>query len=429
MMKNIRKITSIALIASLLVGCIPPGMVKPSGSQQKTTTAKPKWGEHVATAPKESFYLEDRLGRLGTTPKQASAINGWESVSAKYANLKSLNTTQTIELGKAITPLLIEADKEWLALNPSNREREIVGRLTEREKEVDADILPLYKAMVKARALSPDSEDSIGFNESKTSRILKESLLAIRLGAADESYIKNLNAEHFKMMDEAYPNGSKVLNSYLKDSYTYGGKNYANAQAKGAVIKNSWNDAKVDALNDFGTSYCDAVLMSKDRNHYEGGVMGRSLQDVAAFLKDKTIAGTSASAASARLAALLKGNDFKSKLVQDLIKSTPVIGVALSVYELSSGHNVFTGEPLSPSERVLGLASCVPGVGALGSSLRLAERAPLVRNAFARAQSSGKYVNVASAAFSDSVEGALGEYSPKTMVDNFYLKQVKLALN
>lgn len=71
---------------------------------------------------------------------------------------------------------------------------------------------------------------------------------------------------------------------------------------------------------------------------------------------------------------------------QYLLHIAPGVGQAISICEGVSGHNFFTGDPLSPTERLVAFAGCVPGEAAIARTLggipQMVEvLQPLVRNA------------------------------------------------
>lgn len=429
-MNIFKKSVALIMIASILAGCIPPGMEKPSTQAGKPSAAWSKGYDPYADvkaekkardARKNEFYTSNKLLKLPPTTEQSKALSDWEAAKAKYAKVKILNVKQSAELGAAMAPLLLAADKEWMSLNPSSKEVEIVGRLASRSVDVDPAILPLYESVVKYRALHPQDESAAGIQESDLNKKIKEIVLAIRMGPYDETKIKQLvtNGAYGKILNDAHPNGYKVFHDYLTKSYTAGAAEYARAQQ----MKPSKYDAlnvEGDIIRDFGLSYCDEKLNSKDRNHFsEGGVMMAAAQDAARFIADKTIAGTSPSSASAEMAGLLLKGRLASPVAQGLVASVPGVGVAIAAYELYTGKNAFTGQPLSSSEKVLSLASMVPGVGALGRNAGVAFlKSGLLQRAFDSAQRSGKYVDVADIAFSDAVDKIAGEYSPKKYADS-----------
>lgn len=56
-------------------------------------------------------------------------------------------------------------------------------------------------------------------------------------------------------------------------------------------------------------------------------------------------------------------------VLQDLVKSTPMVGTGIATWELMNGRDFFTGQPLSPANKLLAWASLVPGEGALSRVL------------------------------------------------------------
>jgi hypothetical protein len=363
------------------------------------------------------------------TPEQAKIIANWEAVKAKYAKVKKLNTQQSIEIGAAIAPLLLAADNEWQALNPSPKEAEIIGRLGARESEVDPAILPLYQAVVKHRALHPQNESNVGVQENELNKRIKELVIAIRMGPYDGSKFKPLGKLHLEILNDAYPDGGDVLLKYLMKSHTEGTPEFKRAQQMKPT--HGWKSSELEGsiIQDFGLSYCDEKLNSKDRLHFsDGAVMKAALDDVANFLKNAVIANTSNSSAPAQIASLLHKSRAVSPVVQNVIAMVPGISSAISIYELSTGTDMWTGKYLSSAERVLALAGLVPGVGALGKN------APaLLKKALTSAQANGKYVDKAlTVAFSNTVDTVMGDYSVKKFADrkieSFFDKESKSAV-
>lgn len=448
------KSVAITLISIFLSGCIPPGLGKPS-SPAPTNSGKPsiwdkdydayadiKARKKAFDASKVEFYKSNKLASSPPTPEQAKIIANWEAVKAKYAKAKKLNTQQSIEVGAAIAPLLLAADNEWQALNPSPKEAEIIGRLGARESEVDPAILPLYQAVVKHRALHPQNESNVGVHENELNKRIKELVIAIRMGPYDGSKFKSLGKPHLEILNDAYPDGGDVFLKYLMKSHTEGTPEFKRAQQ--IKPENGWKSSELEGsiIQDFGLSYCDEKLNSKDRNHFsDGGIMMAAFKDAAEFMADKIVSGTGPKSIPAKLSAILLTGRMESPVLQGIVSSVPVVGSTIAAYELYSGNNVFTGKKLTPAERILSLASIVPGVGALGRTASGMIKSGVIKNvkvkdflekdllkkAYATANSSGKYLNTASAvAFSNTVDDLAGDYSPskyaKAKTDEFNAK-------
>jgi|GEM_PF-6672621 len=426
-MNVFKKSVAMILTSSILFGCIPPGMDKPTAqtsgawSKDYDPYAIVRTEKQSRDARKSVFYASNKLSKLPLTAEQSNVLSDWEAVKAKYAKVKSLNVKQSAEVGAAMAPLLLAADSEWLSLNPSNKEVEIVGRLASRSVDVDPAILPLYESVVKYRALHPQDESAVGIQENELNKSIKDIVIAIRMGPYDESKIKPIiksSSGYEKILNNAHPDGYKVFYDYIKKSYT------PNTAESARVLKTK--PSNYDALNvegdiirDFGLSYCDEKLNSKDRNHFsDGGAMTAAIKDAFQFMADKVVAGTTPSSASAEMANMLLKGRLTSPVVQGLLTSTPGVGVAIAAFELYTGKDAFTGEPLSASEKVLSLASMVPGVGALGKAAGSAFiKSGMLQKAFDAAQRSGKYIDVADVAFGDVVDKISGEYSPKKYAD------------
>jgi hypothetical protein len=433
-MNLFKKSVAVILVATFTAGCIPPGLEKPGTSTGSASARKPgvwdkdydpyadiKAEKKAREARKSEFYTSNKLSALPPTAEQSKVLSNWEAVKAKYAKVKNLNTKQSIELGAAVAPLLLAADKEWLSLNPSNKEVEIVGRLASREVDVDPAILPLYQSLVKYRALHPQDESAVGVQENDLNKRIKELVLAIRMGPYDEKKLQPLatNSVYGKILNDAHPNGYKVLHDYLSNSYTAGTPEYTRARKMKPASGYDALTVEGDIIKDFGLSYCDEKLNSKARNHFsDGDIMMTAAKDAARYMADKTIAGTSSSSASAEMASLLLKGRLVSPVAQGLIAAVPGVGVAIAAYELSTGKNAFTGQVLSPAEKVLSLASMVPGVGALGRNAGSLLKSGLLQKAFASAQGSGKYLDVADVVFSDAADKIAGDYSPKKYADS-----------
>lgn len=61
-------------------------------------------------------------------------------------------------------------------------------------------------------------------------------------------------------------------------------------------------------------------------------------------------------------------------VVQDLIKSTPMVGTGIAMWELANNKDFFTGQKLTPANKILAWASLVPGEGSLARILGTSSR-------------------------------------------------------
>ncbi|MDP3008136.1 MAG: pre-toxin TG domain-containing protein [Methylococcales bacterium] len=149
-------------------------------------------------------------------------------------------------------------------------------------------------------------------------------------------------------------------------------------------------------------------------------VMTAYAKDAFKYLAEKTLDKSSSSTGIGKIFVKIKGNSIRNPIFKNLLEITPVAGNALALYETLSGKDWLTDQPLSAAERSLALLSTVPGANLVNKALRgTLKTSGYVMKTIHELERTGAIRDAASWAISDTVDGFLGSYSPKTYVNKF----------
>lgn len=149
-------------------------------------------------------------------------------------------------------------------------------------------------------------------------------------------------------------------------------------------------------------------------------VMTAYAKDAFKYLAEKTLDKSSSSTGIGKIFVKIKGNSLRNPIFKNLLEITPVAGNALALYETLSGKDWLTDQPLSAAERSLALLSTVPGANLVNKALRgTLKTSGYVMKTIHELERTGAIRDAASWAISDTVDGFLGSYSPKTYVNKF----------
>lgn len=167
-------------------------------------------------------------------------IQNWLNLKKKYANIRSFNAEQAIEIGSVLTPMMRAAEMDYRSGSPYNVNRDSITisphsivamhikgncmdphlgapnkgdkfQLVDIERLIVPELLPVYRDLVAYRSNHPEKSNQV-----------QELVWAIRKGCYEQEQLNRIKAEHFDILDAARPGDSEIFVKYIQGCHSLG---------------------------------------------------------------------------------------------------------------------------------------------------------------------------------------------------------------